>query len=182
MTTPPPPADQPGRAARGAPPRPAGREGGEVRPAGRLDRIPGDRYRTPEQGPATPPARPRRTSRTRGLAAAVAVAVAGAILVLVLGVLDLSVGLLAISAGMGWVVAVALRHYGGASIPSARGRALTAALIAGAGILGGLGLLWGWSLTEGGALGPAAYLAERFGVLSVAILVAAPLFAGLRAR
>jgi hypothetical protein len=129
-----------------------------------------------------PGERLRQTGRARGLVAAAAVGAAAAALIVLLGILDLSLGLVAISAATGWLVAVALRQFGGAAIGSARRRVLTAALIATLAVVLGLGLLWGWSLTEGGALGPLAYLVERFGLLTLAILAAAPLFAAARAR
>jgi hypothetical protein len=129
-----------------------------------------------------PGERLRQTGRTRGLVAAAAVGAAAAALIVLLGILDLSLGLLAVSAATGWLVAVALRQFGGSAIGSARRRALTAALIATLAVVLGLGLLWGWSLTEGGALGPLGYLVERFGLLTLAILAAAPLFAAARAR
>jgi hypothetical protein len=167
--------------------------GGEVRPTGRLERAPGERYAAADPAPgdgrgaAGGAGRPirgayRTTSAGAGVAVAVAVGAAAALLVFLLGFLALTLGLLAVSGATGWAIAAALRQYGGSKVGSANRRSLMAASIAVVAVAIGLGLLWAWALTEGGVLNPVAYLSERFGPLWVAILAIAPIFAALRAR
>jgi hypothetical protein len=168
-------------------------EGGEVRPTGHLERVPGERYAAADSAPgggrdaAGGAGRPiraayRRTSAAAGVAVAVAIGAAAALLVFLLGFLALTLGLLAVSGAAGWAIAAALRQYGGSEVGSANRRSLVAAAIALVAVAIGLGLLWAWALTEGGVLDPVAYLSERFGPLWVAILAIAPIFAALRAR
>ncbi|HET7725740.1 MAG TPA: hypothetical protein VFK54_00300 [Candidatus Limnocylindrales bacterium] len=100
----------------------------------------------------------------------------GAMLLAVLGLLDVSLGLLAVTAGIGWAAGYAARSVGGVR-PA--GVAVAAAV---ASVVLGLALRWAWSLVEGGALGPVAYLAERYGLLAVLLPVVAGVVAAVRAR
>jgi len=94
----------------------------------------------------------------------------GAALLAALGLLDLTLGLLAVAAGIGWAAGEMTRPAG-------------AAVAAGVGsVLLGLTLRWGWSLVEGGVLGPVAYLAERYGIVALLLPVVAAAAAALRAR
>src|SRR5512133_1808121 len=101
-----------------------------------LDRAPGDRYRgtRPPTG-STPGSTPGSTSpggapagtgsARRGVVAALGVAAVVAVARALLGQLDLGLGVLAIAAFAGWVVALAL-VWGSAGVPVAR-RGLVAA-------------------------------------------------------
>ena len=129
-------------------------EPGERRPP--LDRPPGDRYRAePESG---------RTAEIPGGRIAVAAVVVGGALVytIVGGVLDATVGLIAVAGFVGWLV-------GKLVSPPAR-----AAIVGVAAVLAGLLGIWAFGRVEGGVLDPIAY----FDAVQGWILVAVQLLAG----
>ena len=151
-----------------------------------LDRAPGERYRTrPDASSAVAAdAAPPAPARSRALAIAVPILVAagGAALIGVLGSFDIGAGLLAVSAFIGWAVAVAV-VWGSDPAPERRGRRVRWAVgLAVGSIVVGLAVLWAYSRTEGGVMDPVAYLDERFGPLAVADIVVAGVVAWLRAR
>jgi hypothetical protein len=74
------------------------------------------------------------------------------------GLLAISAGLLALAALAGWWTGVLLR-------PLRRGRTIAAVLVPAIGIAGGQVGLWLLALGEGGRLGLVDYLAATFGVL-----------------
>ena len=99
-----------------------------------------------------------------------------------LGSFDIGAGLLAVSAFIGWAVAVAV-VWGSDPAPERRGRRVRWAVgLAVGSIVVGLAVLWAYSRTEGGVMDPVAYLDERFGPLAVADIVVAGVVAWLRAR
>lgn len=100
----------------------------------------------------------------------------GAALLAVLGLLDLSLGLIAVAAGVGWAAGHAARPVAGVR-PA--GVALVAAV---ASVVLGLALRWAWSLVEGGVLGPVDYLAQRYGLLALLLPVVAGVVAAVRGR
>ena len=158
---------------------------GETRP--RLDRAPGDRYRSgavpgAAVEPVEPAEAPATGTRARGIAAAVGVAIVGSIGFAILGSIDLGLGLLIVSAFLCWLVAVALVWGVGPSWLGCPRRAGTAAAIAAGSIVLGLGLLWAWSRSEGGVLAPLDYLDQRFGFLAALDVVVAAAVAAVRAR
>lgn len=104
------------------------------------------------------------------------VVVVGAALLALLGLLDLSLGLLAVAAGIGWAAGYVTRHRG------EKARPVIAVGTAVASVVVGLGLRWAWSLAEGGVLGPVDYLTERYGVLSLLLPIVAGAVAAVRAR
>jgi len=154
----------------------------------RLERAPGDRYRggAPAGAPGASieaEGEPAPTgTRARGIAAAVGVAFVGALGFAILGSIDLGLGLLIVSAFLGWLVAVALVWGVGPSWLGSPRRSVTAAAIAAGSIVLGLGLLWAWSRSEGGVLAPLDYLDQRFGFLAAIDVVAAAVVAAVRAR
>jgi hypothetical protein len=148
-----------------------------------LDRAPGERYRRPPDLPEAPePTAGAAGSRMRAIAAAVVTAAAGAAGFAVIGSFDLGLGLLAVSAFIGWAVAIALVWGAAASWPRGRSRAALAAALGGGSIVAGLALLWAWSRVEGGVLGPLDYLDQRFGLLPAADVAIAAASAALRGR
>lgn len=100
----------------------------------------------------------------------IGVILGGALVIAALGLLDLSLGLLAVAAAIGWVAGDVGRQ------PLVAGAAAAAAVAL------GLVLRWAWSLTEGGVLGPVPYVAERYGPLAVALVVVAGTVGAVRAR
>jgi hypothetical protein len=150
-----------------------------------LDRAPGERYRSrPDAKPANAEGAPAPAVRSRPLAVGVPilVAAAGAALIGVLGSFDIGAGLLAVSAFIGWAVAVAV-VWGSDPAPERRGRRVRWAVALAVGsIVVGLAVLWAYSRTEGGVMDPVAYLDERFGPLAVADIVVAGVVAWVRAR
>ena len=153
----------------------------------RLDRAPGERYRGGTiPGPAAesvePTEEPASGTRVRGIAAAIGVAVVGAVGFALLGSIDLGLGLLIVSAFLGWLVAIALVWGAGPSWPGSGRRAGAAAGIAAGAVVVGLGLLWAWSRWEGGVLPPLDYLDDRFGLLAALDVGLAAAVAAVRAR
>jgi hypothetical protein len=170
-------------------------------PAGQLDRAPGERYRAPAAG--APPGRgpggrpatgtpvagssaaaatgAESGSRTRGVLAGVGAAAGGALVYAVLGQVDLGLGLIAVAAFVGWVVAIAIVWGAGAARPIPR-QALIAALLSAGAIVAGLLLAWTWSRVEGGVLGPLDYTDQRYGPVAYLEILVAAAVAGLRAR
>ena len=114
--------------------------------------------------------------RGGGRLATTGVVLVGAALLAVLGLLDLSLGLIAVAAGIGWSAGYVARPVGGVA---AVGVAVAAAV---ASVALGLALRWAWSLAEGGVLGPVDYLAERYGLLTLLLPMAAGVVAAVRAR
>jgi hypothetical protein len=153
------------------PPEPGERSGGR-----RLERPPGERYRSDEPPPAEPA--PAATP-ARGVAWAFAVAVAGAVAIAVLaGALNVTVGLLVVAVLIGRYVAMALRA-GGA--PRRGVEALAAGLAIFGVALGQLGI-WLYARSEGGVLGLLDYLAQTFGWLVPVELAVAAVVAWWSAR
>lgn len=156
------------------------------RPPRRLERAPGTRYVAPQ---TTQPSAPRPIGRGRAATSVLLVVVAGAVLLAILGSFNLDAGLLAITAGIGWAVGlavawtagrVALRGTEARRLRRGRLATLGAGLGAGSSI-GGLVLLWAWSRVEGGVLDPVAYSDARFGLLAAAFVLVAAAVAAIRA-
>ncbi len=162
------------------------REPGERRPGAtsRLDRAPGERYAQRTPGGAVPPsAMPSPGRRVRALAAAALAAAGGALVIFALGLVEIGPGLIAVSAAVGWAVALALVWGGAGTGVGNRGtRMAIAAALGATGIIAGFLLNWGWSRGEGGVLDPAAYLDQRYGLLAIADIVVAAFAGALRAR
>ena len=162
------------------------REPGERRPGAtsRLDRAPGERYELRTPGGAVPPsAVPSPGRRVQALIAAVVAAAVGALVIFALGLVEIGPGLIAVSAAVGWAVALALVWGGaGTGIGSHGSRMAVAAALGATGIVVGFLLNWGWSRAEGGVLDPAAYLDQRYGLLAILDIVVAALAGALRAR
>jgi hypothetical protein len=160
-------------------PNPGSPTGGERR---RLDRAPGDRYagtgtgRGPGAGPG------EGGGARRALVAGVLVADAAAVGFFLLGLLDLGVGLLALAAFIGWIVALALVWWGRGAIPVARTRVAYAALLGGWAIVAAVILDWIYALVQGGVLGPLDYVAQRYGIVGMLSVLVAAAVAALRAR
>ena len=158
---------------------------------GRLARPPSDRYRT--SGPEAVAEEPGR----RPWVVAVGIAVVGAVVITALGLVDLSLGLVAVAIGVGWLIGIAARAgrarpeavTGVASRraqrrvdPDAGRRTIVAAALAVASIVAGLFGIWLWSRLEGGVLGPFDYFADRFDLLALVLPVVAGVAAAIRAR
>ena len=107
---------------------------------------------------------------------------AGALVFFLLGLLDLGVGLLALAAFIGWVVALALVWTGRDAIPQARTRMTLAALLGGWSIVAAILADWVYALVQGGVLGPLDYVAQRYGFVALLCVAAAAGVAALRAR
>ena len=171
-------------------------------PARQLDRAPGERYRAPaagapsgrgpgsrpDPGTASPGSSAARDTRaqstgspTRGVLAGVGAAAGSALVYALLGQVDLGLGLLAIAAFVGWVVAIAIVWGAGAARPIPR-QPLIAALLGAGAIVVGLLLAWAWSRVEGGVLGPLDYTDQRYGPVAYLEILVAGAVAGLRAR
>jgi len=117
------------------------------------------------------------------VARAAAASAASALVVFLLAGIDIGLGLLAVAAGAGWLVGLALA--GGAAgrgADAGRGRAATAALIAAPGMCAGLLADGVRALTQGGVLAPWAYAWERFGPLALAVPLIAALAGAWRGR
>ncbi len=151
------------------------------RPARRLDRAPGDRYRAQRTAAQGEPAQAGGLARAAGGAAVVAAPGAG--LFAVIGSFDLGPGLLVVAAFIGWAVALGFVWGLGGSTSRRRSTrvAISAGMAAGS-VVGGLLLLWAWSRVEGGVLGPVSYVDQRFGVLGAAFVAVAAVSGALRAR
>ena len=151
--------------------------GGERR---RLDRAPGERYRkggdgVGGSGGGSGGGRP-------GVIRAFLGAAAGALAFFLLGLLDLGVGLLAIAAFIGWVVALALVWTGRDGIPRARTRMGIAAAFGAWSIVAAILDDWVYALIQGGVLGPLDYVVQRYGLVALLCVAAAAGVAALRAR
>src|SRR3954452_19647896 len=145
----------------------------------RLDRPPGDRYRTSDAATEGVPA----GGGARWIVAAVAVADIGAIVYFVLGLLDLAFGLVAVAAFVGWATALALVFKGrDAAIRVPQVRMATAAFLGGWAVVLGTLLDWLFGLSQGGVLGFFPYVAERYWLVAPAALVAGAFVAAYRAR
>ena len=153
-------------------------DGGERR---RLDRTPGDRYRAEPRHPGARADGPS-SRRTRAIVALLVVVDAGAVVYLLLGLLDLGVGLLAIAAFLGWIVGVTMIWWGRDAIASGRRRIALAASAGTWAIVLAISLDWGYALVQGGVLGPLDYVAQRYGPWGPLSVVVAALVAAWRAR
>lgn len=127
-----------------------------------------------------PPEDEVEPSPRRSWQPAIGVVVGGAVLIGLLALVDLSLGLVAVAAALGWVGGGAAASAPGSA--SDRARLLAGVVVGDAAIVLGLLLAWVWSLTEGGVLGPVAYLGERYGPLAIVLVVVAGGVAGLVAR
>jgi hypothetical protein len=95
----------------------------------------------------------------------VLVALGGAALIVVLGgLLSVSAGLLVVAGAIGWLAGRAMSTV---ATLGGRGRRTVAVLLAISSIAAGQVGLWLHSLTQGGALGLADYLAQTWGALVV---------------
>jgi len=156
-------------------------EGGERR---RLDRAPGERY---APGP-TAGERPQDEAGvlgrggSRALIRAALAADAGALVFVVVAQLGIAAGLLVVAAFTGWLTAVALVWNGRGAIPGTRTRVGLAALLGGQAMVLGLLIDWAYSLVQGGAMGPLAYVAELYGLVAVVAIVLGAGVAAARAR
>jgi hypothetical protein len=164
--------------------RPAPATGGEAR---RLERPPGERYRTGSPGRSDTagedPGGGARAGRRRALVMAVLAADAGAILFLVIALTGLDLGLLVVAAFAGWLTAIALVWRGRrAGIAEDRLRVAIGALLGGWAVVGGLLLDWVYALLTGGVLGPLEYVAQRYGIVAPLALALAAGVAAFRAR
>jgi hypothetical protein len=151
----------------------------------RLDRAPGERYRTvPGAGGHADGSAPVPWTRRRRVALAAIAAVAGGLLTLILGGLDVGPGLVVVAATTGWLAGLLLA--GGAA--TGRGPDAGPRRAAGAAVLGCGGVAVGLlgdgvrALSEGGVLNPVAYVAERYGPLALVLLAAAAVGGLLRGR
>jgi hypothetical protein len=105
----------------------------------------------------------------------------GAAVYALLGQVNLGLGLLAVAAFVGWVVAIAIVWGAGAVRPIPR-QPVIAALLGAVAIVVGLLLAWAWSRVEGGVLGPLEYTDQRYGPVAYLEILVAGAVAGLRAR
>ena len=150
-----------------------------------LDRAPGERYRARPDAEAAVAAAAVADARPSPVLAAlvpILVAIGGAALIALLGSFDIGAGLLAVSAFIGWAVAVAV-VWGGDPTPGRRRRRVSLAVALAAGsIVVGFVVLWAYSRTEGGVMDPVAYLDERFGPIALIDILVAGAVAWVRAR
>jgi hypothetical protein len=147
----------------------------------RLARPPSDRYREAETRAAAAAA-PRQVSPVRGVTLGALVGLGGAaVIVLVGGVLAMTIGLIVVAGILGWLVAVAVGHGAGATLPTAR-RAWAAAAIALIAVLLGQVGLWLYAASEGGVLSLPDYLGEVYGPLVPVQAIIAPVIAWVTAR
>ena len=166
-------------------PDPGSPAGGERR---RLERAPGERYGKggggggTGAGPSTGAGPGEGGGARRALVAGMLVSDAGAVVFFLLGLLDLGVGLVAMAAFIGWIVALALVWWGRGAIPVARTRVASAALLGGWAIVAALILDWVYALFQGGVLGPLDYVAQRYGIVALLCVAAAAGVAAMRAR
>jgi hypothetical protein len=146
----------------------------------RLERAPGERYE--EQTPS----RTGVAVDTRGarwIVAAVVVADLAAVAFFVLGLLDLGLGLAVIAGFGGWATGVALVYKGReAAIRNPVTRMATASFLGGWIVVGGMLLDWLYGLTQGGVMSPLPYVAERYGLVAPAAILAGAFVAAYRAR
>lgn len=149
---------------------------GEVRR--RLDRAPGERYRTPAPAPGPGPSRARRLGYA-------AVAEAGtAIAVFALVTFDIDPGLLVIGLAGGWVTGLAITggRRAGTGADAGGRRAVIAAALAAGGVALGLLLDGLRAYAIGGVLLPWEYAIARFGWVAPAAILAAALAGAIRGR
>jgi len=107
----------------------------------------------------------------------------GALLIFGLGLLDVGAGLIAVAAGVGWAVTLALLWSGGPTIFPVRATRIAVAVSIGAvAVMAGFLVDWAWARVEGGVLDPVSYIGQRYGPLALLILAAAVVAAALRAR
>ena len=119
----------------------------------------------------------------RGLVAAVLTGAVGAVLIFGLGLLDVGAGLIAVAAGVGWAVTLALLWGGGSTVIARHTtRVAVAGTLAAAAVVAGFLIDWSWARVEGGVLDPIAYIEQRYGPLAILVVAAALAAAALRAR
>jgi hypothetical protein len=160
-------------------------EPGDRRPARRLDRAPGDRYRSSIEPPSGEAGDSvvRPTSPPRGLLFAIGGGLVGGLLIVLLaGVLAISVGLLVLAFLTGWLVAEGLRIGGGATIAPRIRRQLIADVIAVVSVALAQVGVWLFARSEGGALELTDYLWQTFGWVAPAQLVIAGVTAWWKSR
>jgi len=116
-------------------------------------------------GAAAGPAQPSATrGPTVAIATAQGIALAGAAAIVGLGnVLDVDVGLVALAALLGWLIAASLAGTRPTLVP--RARQALAVLIASEAVLAGQLGLWLLARAQGGVLDPLTYLGEVFGIV-----------------
>ena len=162
-------------------------EGGERR---RLYRAPGERYApAPQGGPGSPPGSGWSDGGAtlgpgggRAVIRAALVADAGALLFVAVAQLGIAAGLLVVAAFTGWLTALALIWSGRGAVPSPRTRIGLAAFHGGQAVVLGLLIDWGYSLVQGGAMGPLAYVAELYGIIALLAVMLGAGVAAARAR
>ena len=96
--------------------------------------------------------------------------------------LGIAAGLLVVAAFTGWLTAIALIWSGRGAVPSASTRVGLAAFLGGQSIVLGLLIDWGYSLVQGGAMGPIAYVAELYGLSAILVVMLGAGVAAARAR
>jgi hypothetical protein len=122
-----------------------------------------------------------RSARARSLAPAIAAAAVGAgLLFFLAGPLGVTSGLLVVTVATGWVVGLAVKVTD-AEVPAGRRVAAAVAITLAAVVVAWLAT-WGWSRAEGGALGPADFLAQVYGILVLVQVAFAAIGALLGAR
>jgi hypothetical protein len=171
--TTPPNAPQPGeQRPPGSPPPP---------PTGaRLERPPGERYSAKSRPERDPHPAPR--SLARGALGGFGVAGVGVLVIAVLGLVELSLGLVALAGGIGWAVGEAVRWGAGTAHEGRTERSVLSGTLAAMGVVVGLLGVWGWARVEGGVLDPIAYLGERYGLLAPAMVAVGAVLGAARAR
>jgi hypothetical protein len=172
-------------------PPPVPPEGGERR---RLDRAPGERYAPGSSGIP----KGRRGARSwsasaggggtfgpggaRAIVRAALAAGAGALLFVAVAQLGIAAGLLVVAAFSGWLTALALIWSGRGAVPSSRTRVGLAAFLGGQSMVLGLLIDWLYSLVQGGAMGPLAYVGELYGIVAILAMLLGAGVAAVRAR
>jgi hypothetical protein len=152
-------------------------QGGEVR---RLERAPGERYRTTDGQGSPTPGSGAGPSRSRRVSWALIAALGTAVVTFALTTFDVDPGLLVIGLAGGWLTGLALA--GGVGTGAGPRRAVAAGAIAAGGLALGLlaDSLRAYAL--GGVLLPWEYLLARFGWVAPASIVLAALAGAVRGR
>lgn len=156
-------------------------QGGEVR---RLERAPGERYRTADGQGSPTPGSGAGPSRSRRVSWALAAALGTAVVTFALTTFEVDPGLLVIGLAGGWLTGLALA--GGVGMGAGPDAGPKRAVAAGALAAGGLALgLLADSLRAyalGGVLLPWEYLLARFGWVAPGSIVLAALAGAVRGR
>ena len=95
---------------------------GDRPPTARLDRPPGERYRTAAARGGTDDAGGRRPAVARAPGLGGGGGGAGGVVLAGVGILDLGAGLLAVGAAIGWAIGIAVRHGATTEAGAAMGR------------------------------------------------------------